>query len=103
MVQPPPLPWRPAKKILFRAVFLLFVLYMLFIPNEIFPISNPFYEFYSHPLQLFVPWMGNHLLHLPGRIVPSYGNGDTTYDYLVLLVIAVATVLGCLAWSLIDR
>jgi len=98
------LPWGAAKKALFRACFLFFVLFILLAPSEIIPADNPVYDVYIHPFHLLVPWMGKHILHLSYEvIVPSYAAGDSSYDILMLLLMAVMTALGCLVWTIADR
>ncbi|MBS1660762.1 MAG: DoxX family protein [Bacteroidetes bacterium] len=96
--------WSFTKKILFRFVFLFFLLFIFFNPNDILPLNNPFYDFYSRPFHRLVPWIGAHILHLsyPITMFPL-GSFDTTYDYVILLLIVVISLLGCLVWSLLDR
>jgi uncharacterized membrane protein YphA (DoxX/SURF4 family) len=100
----PPQPWSIGKKLLFRTSFLFFVLFIFLNANEILPLSNPFYDFYIQPFHFFVPWAGKHILHLSYEIT-SFSNGslDTTFDYLMLLLMTVLTLLGTLIWTLADR
>jgi len=97
-------PWSFTKKILFRACFLFLALFIFFFPSDVIPFLNPVYDFYSRPFNLFIPWVGRHILHLPYDITIFSNDGaDTTFNYLVLLFILVCTLLGSFTWTLIDR
>ena len=51
-----------------------------------------------------VPWFAEHVLHLENRItVFTNGSGDTTYNYVSLLVFVILSVLATVIWSIIDR
>lgn len=100
----PALPWSSAKKVLFRASFLFFILFFFFVPNAAFPGADQIYKFYIQPFHQFIPWVGAHILHLSYPITTfPLGSGDTTFDYVVLLFSVFLTVLGCLIWTLADR
>jgi hypothetical protein len=99
-----PAQWTPAKKILFRFFFALFLLYIFFNPNGVFPGSDPLFNIYIQPFHRLIPWIGRHILHLAKPItVFTNGSGDTTYDYLILLFLFVLAAFTCLIWSLLDR
>jgi len=51
----------------------------------------------------FVPWVGEHVLHLaqPITVFPA-GSGDTTYNYVEVLCFAVLALLGAGLWTLVD-
>ena len=107
------------RKIWFRFFSCLFVIY-------IFPFPFDFPTFFLEPdapfvpgflawyLKLFdsyaslwhriVPWFGNHLLRIKTPItIFTNGSGDTTYDYLLLLVFATLAFLVTSLWTLLDR
>lgn len=51
-----------------------------------------------------MPWFAKHILHLATPItIFSNGSGDTTYDYVLILCIAVISALATIVWSLLDR
>jgi hypothetical protein len=59
---------------------------------------------YLQPLYKFVPWIGAHILHLNKPIIIAItGSGDTTYDYLALLLIFVISIVGTVTWSVTGR
>ncbi len=99
-----PLNWSPAQKIAFRFFALLFVLYIFFNPNGVLPYTDTLSEYYLVPFHWLVPWIGKHVLHLPKPItVFTNGSGDTTYDYVTLLLLAFFAALGAAIWSATGR
>jgi len=98
------LPWSFARKTQFRFFFLFFVLFIFFNPDGVLPYSDDVYNFYITPFHTFIPWVGKHILHLSYDIVNfTYGSGDTTYDWLILLMLTLLTILGCITWTVVDR
>lgn len=96
--------WTAGRKIAIRFFFLFFVLYILFNPNGVLPGIDGLFEIYIQPFHQLIPWIGKNILHLPYDItVFTNGSGDTTYDYVVILFIAVTALAGCLLWTLLDR
>jgi flagellar basal body-associated protein FliL len=96
--------WTLTKKILFRFFFLFFILYIFFNPNGVFPGVDALFGIYIEPFHKLIPWFGKHVLHLSYDItVFTNGSGDTTYDYVTVLVTFILSVLGCLLWSILDR
>lgn len=86
--------WTTAQKILFRFFCIYFLLYTFFKGSGIF----------NSLLHSFIPWVGQHILHISYDItVFSNGSGDTTYDYVVVFTLFVVAMLGCIVWSLLDR
>lgn len=95
--------WSTLQKISFRFCFLFFMLFIL-IHNGVFPflnfISTPLHKF----LQQLVPWLAKHIFKLPYEItVFTNGSGDTTYDYLLVACILIASITGAIIWSILDR
>ncbi len=57
---------------------------------------------YSGQLAL-VTWFGNHILHLSHPIESqANGSGDTTYSYVLLLIIFTSAFIGTVVWSALD-
>jgi uncharacterized membrane protein YphA (DoxX/SURF4 family) len=97
-------PWTFTKKLLFRFYFLFFVFYIFLNPNGFFPYVDDAYNFYITPFHNLIPWIGKHILHIGYDITTfTNGSGDTTYDYVILLFVAVMAVPGCLIWTHIDK
>lgn len=85
-------PWPAMQKWLFRFAFIFFLLYVFsgIIPDD-----------YMHKL---IVWEAAHVLHLANPItVFSNGSGDTTYDYLVVMLYFFAAILGAAIWSVANR
>src|SRR6266700_4690080 len=98
------MPWNVLPKILFRFCFLFFIFYIFFNPVGFFPYSDEVYEYYIIPFHHLIPWIGKHVLHLSYDITAfTNGSGDTTFDYLMLLLLIVLNIAGCLIWTVIDR
>lgn len=96
--------WNFTKKVLFRFFFLFFVLYIFFNPNGVFPGIDVLFGIYIEPFHKLIPWFAKHVMHLAYDItVFTGGSGDTTYDYVTLLVITILAFLGCTIWSILDR
>lgn len=97
-------PWSPAQKWGFRFALLFFGLFILLNPNGGAPLLNETYDYYILPMHKLMVWMGAHVFHLPKPITMfTAGSGDTTYDWLVLLLITVLALLGSVVWTLVSR
>ena len=89
--------WSLPKQITFRFFFIYTSIYIL---------SNQFIT--SYPIELIwqkiVPWFASVILRLENPI-STFGNGsgDTTYNYVSLVVYALVALLGTLIWSIIDH
>ena len=96
--------WTPTQKIIFRYVFIFFTLFILLENNGAYPLLELISRYIDQGLHLFIPWMARNFIH-PGYEITVFtnGSGDTTYDYLILLAIALAAIPGTIIWSLIDR
>ncbi len=99
-----PVNWSNTQKIAFRFCFLLFTLFILFDPNGLPFVDEETGIFYLAPLHKLIVWIAAHILHLAKPItVFTNGSGDTTYDYLVVLLIAFLSTLGAIIWSITGR
>ena len=99
-----PITWSPIQKIAFRFFLLFFLLYIFFNPNGVIPYSDAAFNFYIEPFHKLIPWLAKNLLHMPKPItIFTNGSGDTTYDYLIILFIAVLSALATIIWSITGR
>ncbi|PHN07707.1 hypothetical protein [Flavilitoribacter nigricans] len=97
-------PWSVPKKIAFRFFFIFFLLFIIIQNNGAFPGWDILMKYPTELLHLFIPWVGEHILHLPEKItVFTNGSGDTRYDYVIVFTIFVLSVLGTVIWTLLDR
>ncbi len=97
-------PWSADERILFRFIFVFFGLYMLIFNNGAYPFFDVVMAYPTDLLHLFIPWVGQHILHLSYPITEfTNGSGDTTYDYVCLLCTFVTAIIACVVWTLADR
>ncbi len=96
--------WSAAEKINFRFLFVFFLLFIIVENNGAFPFFDYVMQYPTEWLHAFVVWLGKHVLRLPYDIVHfTYGSGDTTYDYILVLCCFVTAVIAAIVWTLIDR
>ena len=95
--------WSIARRIGFRFAFAYLVLYNLPFPIGGLPLTDPVKAWYDKLWHVVVPWFAAHVLHLAKPItIFSNGSGDTTYDYVLVLVLAILAAVATVAWSLLD-
>jgi len=96
--------WSNAQKIAFRFFMIFFILYIFFNPNGVLPYSDDLYNIYIGSFHTLIPWMAKHILHLAKPVTTfTNGSGDTTYDYLVILLMGAISVVGAAIWSITGR
>lgn len=96
--------WPPIKRILF-CFSAVFIVTFIAIKN------NGAYSFLgmlTHPLlslfKVIIPWFAENILHYQyDYTIFTNGSGDTSYDWVSLLIIFLFAVLSTLIWSIIDR
>ena len=96
-----PAEWSFAKRMGFRFCFIYFALYFFPLPSGLADpdaISGIFDKLW----QKVVPWVGSHFFHVQVTTF-SNGSGDTTYDYIRILCMAVIALVGAIAWSAFSR
>jgi hypothetical protein len=96
--------WTSAEKINFRFLFVFFLLFIIVENNGAFPFFDVVMQYPTEGLHVFVVWLGKNVLKLPYDIVHfTYGSGDTTYDYVLVLCCFVIAVLSTIVWSIVDK
>lgn len=96
--------WSIARRIGFRFVFAYLVLYNFPFPIGALPFTDPVKAWYDKLWHAVIPWFAAHVLHLAKPItIFSNGSGDTTYDYVLVLVFVLLAAVATLVWSLLDR
>lgn len=102
--QSEPTRWTSAQKIAFRFLFIYFLLYIFVNPNGAVPLGEALYKYYSIPFHNIAVWMGAHLLNLAKPItVFTNGSGDTTYDYVIILLDVILSAAGTIIWSITGK
>lgn len=96
--------WSIGNKILFRFFFLFFILFIAVENNGAFPFWWIIFYYPQEWLHHFVPWVAKNVFHFSYEItVFTNGSGDTSYDWLLVLIIFIIAILGTFIWSLLDR
>ncbi|MFP3940958.1 MAG: hypothetical protein ACOC7L_00315 [Acidobacteriota bacterium] len=97
--------WSPAKRFGFRLLAVYFVLYTLPFPVGFVPGLGSVAETAVHQgWDAAAQWVARHGLGLEDELFTGpTGSGDTTVDYVRLLMTAVLALAGALAWTLADR
>lgn len=96
--------WSFAHRVVFRFVFCYLVVYIFPFPFGDNPGSVWRFFVYDKMWYALVPWVGKHILHLRNAItVFPNGSGDTTFNYVQLLVFAVIAAVATIIWTALDR
>jgi hypothetical protein len=99
-----PVQWSAIQKIAFRFFMLFFALYIIFNPNKIIPFMERLYYLYVQPLHILTSWLAKHVLHTAKPITNfTNGSGDTAYNYLIILLITIISVIGTIIWSVTGK
>ncbi len=102
---PSPEAWSLARRVAFRFAFAYLVLYSAPFPLDILPgLSDLATSLNDGLWQAVVPWVGKHVLRLSTDItVFPNGSGDTTFNYVQLLLFFAVAVTVTGVWSILDR
>ncbi|HEV2421750.1 MAG TPA: hypothetical protein VGS59_08590 [Candidatus Acidoferrales bacterium] len=96
--------WSFAHRVMFRFVFSYLMLYILPFPFGSFPGSVWQFSAYDKLWRALVPWFGKHILHLRNAItIFPNGSGDTTFNYVQLLIFVLLAAVGTIIWTALDR
>ncbi|NVJ05489.1 DoxX family membrane protein [Myxococcus sp. AM001] len=102
---PAPEAWSLARRLAFRFAFAYLVLYNFPFPLDIIPVLGDFVTSVQDGLwKAVVPWVGKHVLRLSTDItVMPNGSGDTTFNYVQVLLFFVVAAEVTGVWSAVDR
>lgn len=95
--------WSFGKKIAFRFSFVFILLFIVIFNNGSFPL----FSFINRPLITLMhtctPWFSKNILRYQyDYSIFSNGSGDTSYDWVTLLILVIIGVLVTIIWTLID-
>jgi len=99
--------WNLSARVMFRFVFIYFVLYCILIQivNEL--ISIPKIEIPDlgtlWPMRQIVVWTASHIFHVGHPLVFFSGSGDKTFDWVEVFCVLVIAAIGMIVWSVLDR
>ncbi|WP_426755203.1 DoxX family protein [Myxococcus sp. Y35] len=105
----PPAPareaWSLARRLAFRFTFAYLLLYSAPFPLDLIPVLGDFVtDLFDGLWKAVVPWVGKHVLRLATDInVMPNGSGDTTFNYVQVLLFFVVAVGVTAVWSYLDR
>ncbi len=100
----PQTPWTTASMVVFRFLFVYFILYILPFPFGFFESTANVLQYYTDLWYAFIPWVAKNILQLKNAIkVFPNGSGDTTYNYVHVFTLAALSLIVCLIWSILDR
>jgi hypothetical protein len=99
------LQWSFWKKYIFRFCCVYFFIYIFPFPiNVISYIDENIVIYYTAIWQIIVPLFGENILQLPYTItVFENGSGDTTYNYVQILIFFILALIFSAGWTLLDR
>lgn len=96
--------WSFAHRVIFRFVFSYLVLYIFPFPLGSYPGRLMGFPAYGKIWYALVPWVGKHILHLRNAIaIFPNGSGDTTFNYVQLLVFVLIAAVATIVWTVLDH
>ncbi|WP_141618851.1 DoxX family membrane protein [Myxococcus sp. AB036A] len=97
--------WSLARRLAFRFAFAYLGIYYFPFPLDLIPVlGESIHGFQDGLWKAAVPWVGKHVLRLSTDItVMPNGSGDTTFNYVQVLMNFVIAVAVTGVWSVIDR
>jgi len=98
-----PLHWTAGQKLAFRFIFCLFSL-IIVIYYPAFPFADALMHYPEIWITNIAVWFGKHILHISYDITLNDGDsGDTTLDFVILLIFFLVSVAGTILWTVLDR
>ena len=93
-----------SNRFLFKFIFIFFILFVGAFPLSMIPILSITNDWITSLWQFAIPWFAATFLDLnqPITIFPN-GSGDTTFNYVQVLVFAIIALTGSLLWTILDR
>jgi uncharacterized membrane protein YphA (DoxX/SURF4 family) len=97
--------WPPHKRLIFRFVFLYFVLYCFPFPLDAFQFLDPVASPYYNLLDRLILLVGKKWFHLTAHVAfPTFDKVDDSFYGLVFIYfILILSALGTVIWSVVDR
>ena len=96
--------WTTANKVLFRFAFIFLISFIIVFNNASYPGFEALTKPITSLLHDFTPWFAKNVLHYTyDYSIYSNGSGDTSYDWVTLLILILLGVLGSILWSLLDK
>ncbi|MGX1753228.1 hypothetical protein [Sphingobacterium sp. NPDC055346] len=93
----------PKNPILFRFCFILITLFIILINNNSFFFLLFLEHILTPVLTDLLKFLASGFVKFDGNMPFRSGSGDTTLQWLLLLLISIVSIIGCIIWTLIDR
>jgi hypothetical protein len=100
MSQETPRPWTPVGRVAFRFLFSYLVLFFFPFPQGL---VKPYWlgDLFAPVWERLVPWLAGMLrIDLPAT---SAGSGDSTFEYVRVLLMVLIAAVATPIWSVVDR
>lgn len=79
------------------------LLFALPFPLNSLPVLSTVGALYAKTLIGPIEWFQRNVLHIMTERIEMTGSGDTTFNYVQILVYAIVSVTGCIIWTLLDK
>jgi uncharacterized membrane protein len=93
--------WNTFQKVGFRFIFIYFILQISTFFVSFIPLSTYFIKWSTDTIQAVPVWFAKSFLDVEILYFPG-GSGDTTYNYVEVLVFFIIAIIGTAIWSVID-
>lgn len=94
--------WSLFQKIGFRFILVYFSLHIAAFYLSFLPFSERLVYWITYGIQEIPKWVAKTFMGFEITVFPN-GSGDTTYNYVEVLVFFVLALVACIIWSFIDR
>lgn len=94
--------WGPVKRMLFRFVFVYFLLYLLPFPLNAIPYVSAIAGPWEAGWNILVTWVGRVVFGVEITVLPN-GSGDTTWNYVQVFCCLVLALAAAGVWTVLDR
>ena len=96
--------WSLGKKIIFRFLFVYFVLYICPFPLDNLPYGDGLVTQYSKIWQRIIPWFAKSVMNLKEPLDMNFGgSGDKLFFYLQALFFLLLSFAIVIVWTFADR
>src|SRR5690606_8858938 len=93
----------PRNPILFRFCFLLITLFIIFINNNSFFFLLFLERLFAPVLTDLLKFLASDFVKIHANMPCKSGSGDTTLQWLLLVLITIVSIRRFIVWTLLDR
>lgn len=96
--------WGLSTKVAFRFAFIFILSFIFFKNNGAFSVLAYVVKPFVEPIRGLTHWFAQTIVgYKYSYDVFTNGSGDTSYDWMLTLLLLVIAILGTIIWSLLDR